>query len=148
MRRPKKPNWPIHNHRFDVISTVVSGLLEDHRFEFEDVENGHRLFDVKYDGANSKLVPVGVSGLMKPVSSSLARMGTQYTIPAGKFHSTFVPMNCRTITIVQCVNFQDIAPSVYADTLGEPSDYVRLGYDRSEFWSQIGEAMNAFRSVV
>src|SRR5437879_13738561 len=32
-RRPKNPNWPIHNHVFELCSTIITGEIIDRQYE-------------------------------------------------------------------------------------------------------------------
>src|SRR6266542_2616750 len=49
-RYEQQPYWPIHNHKFDLLSTVLSSALTNHLYRVEQSksETGHYLYDVAY----------------------------------------------------------------------------------------------------
>lgn len=140
-RKPKWPNWQIHDHRFDVFSTVLTGSLQDMRFTFVPGAGEKRLLQVSYEGDESRLIDDGQKGDVELISAERYGSGDQYLVPAGALHSSDVSFDAEAVTLVQCVNFVDQAPRVVADSSDQPKPYLRTEYDALAFWQRVQRAL-------
>ncbi len=138
-RRPKTPNWPIHNHRFDLQSEVLNGTIRDARYNLIEPESreSYVIYSVKYNGIHSEIVPTGRVVGLRVRSIDIWAVNSVYRIPFGDFHETIVEFEDEALTLVECSNFQPVDPSVVG-RLGEASVYYqRAEFNRMRFWQVV-----------
>jgi hypothetical protein len=82
----------IHDHVFDMLSTVMIGALEQQLYEFvpgrDDGDIYERYTAVYQKGADSRLQPTGERGVLELVESLTVKAGQSYTQPAFTLHDS------------------------------------------------------------
>jgi len=94
----------IHDHVFDMRSTVVKGELWQRRFAFEvggQKAPTHELYRAVYaKNSDSRLEALGVLGIVRPIERYAVDEGSSYTQAAGTFHDTETPMGL-VVTVME-----------------------------------------------
>lgn len=135
-RRPKTPDWQIHDHRFHLESRVLNGALDNWTYRIEE-GGSDRLLPVSYSGKDSVIEPSG-----RPVTAVLEKKethsaGAVYTIPRTTFHQSFVSLDSCAITIVLQSDFVQQPPFVVGKEGVHIQEYRRFSYDKDKLWDEI-----------
>lgn len=136
MRKPKKPDWPIHNHRFRIESRVLYGAVENRLYGIE-MGGEYRLFPVAYSGKDSVLEPSETFVTATLQNTEYHKAGVTYEIPRKVFHQTFVPINTSAMTIVLQTDLVDSPPFVVGKEEVVIEKYNRTFYDKQKLWHEI-----------
>lgn len=128
-RRPKTPNWQIHNHVFSLISRVLVGSIENRLYDVVDAPKGvaaKQLYEVAYGNGASELRPTGrfVDVVTSSVQTHSAPM--VYEVPCGVFHESFVGHLDVVATMVRTDFMESASPLVVGDVdqrVGRPYEY-------------------------
>jgi hypothetical protein len=88
--KKQKSDHQIHDHRFDMKSTILMGTMVNRVYEFEEQENGSdeiygALYKTRHD---STVEPTGVRGHTLCKHIDVARSGECYALRAGLLHSS------------------------------------------------------------
>lgn len=98
----QKVYTPVHNHRFDFISTTVVGALTNMTFEFQKPSLGspHRRWVVRHNAESEETQLMSTQDLigLTATNITLVRPGDGYEFYAGAFHETGYIHN--TVTII------------------------------------------------
>lgn len=114
----------IHDHVFDMKSTVVRGLLYQRLYWFvvgAEEPPSHELYRAVYDSSNSRLEALGVKGQLRHYRSFPVGSGDSYTQPAFSLHDSDVPPGVTTITVMEKTEIHEGDASVVCK-LGHPPD--------------------------
>ncbi|CAL9408793.1 hypothetical protein SUDANB6_01609 [Streptomyces sp. enrichment culture] len=101
--RPGPAVPQVHSHSWDLISTVLYGRLGNRRMRVheEDLRPTHRVFEVHSDPSGvDELRPTGRLVTCRPGTEQTSVRGQTYVLPAGAFHTTVVPGDRPTATLV------------------------------------------------
>lgn len=115
----------IHDHVFDMRSTVVKGQLWQRRFAFEvggAKAPTHELYRAVYaKNSDSRLEALGVLGIVRPIERYAVDEDSSYTQAAGTFHDTETPLGL-VVTVMEktAVVFQQA--HVLVPTYTEPDN--------------------------
>jgi hypothetical protein len=92
-RYEQQPYWPIHNHKFDLISRVLTGTLTNrsYRVQQTDEKTSYRLYDITYELDGSTISPSDIRVAVDLCESEQVTAPHWYRIDAGTFHDTSVP---------------------------------------------------------
>jgi hypothetical protein len=93
----------VHCHSWDLTSTVLYGRLGNRRVQIEDDtgEPTHRVFEVLSDPSGvDELRPTRRLVRCRPGAEHTSAPGQTYALPAGEFHTTVVPDDRPTATLV------------------------------------------------
>ena len=142
-RRPKKPDWPIHTHVYDLSSLVLMGRVRDMQYR-EKIGSDFSVYSVSYSGDDSSITNVRRKLSVDLLVNQYHVAGEEYSIPVGSFHQTYVPEEESAVTLVALSNFQHTEPLV----LGTPGDqsypYIRTPFDNTRFWTCVDKAVRDF----
>src|ERR1035438_8940815 len=139
-RYEQQPYWPLHNHKFDLISRVLAGSLTNREYKVEQTceRTPYQLYDVAYRIGSSIMsrsevrVNVEACGLEHLTAPSV------YSIRAGTFHDTRVPLNVFTATLVVTRNSLQDGD---VKTVGDAGGQLQYEYIRSEITPKEKEAI-------
>ena len=143
-RRTKSPDWPIHTHIYDLSSLVLMGNVQDMQYRAEDNGSEYSIYSVSYHGENSAIAPSKREISVIPVVDRMHGVGEEYSVPAGVFHQTFVPMEDSAMTLVALSNFQETDPLVLGKSGDKSFPYDRLPFDKNVFWDYVAGAIIRF----
>jgi hypothetical protein len=119
----QKSDNEIHDHVFDMHSTVVRGRLVQRLYWFVvggTEKSEYELYRAVYDkGSSSRLEPIGVRGIIRPWDSQLVVAGETYTQPAFTFHESAA--NGCVVTVMEKLTIHDGIP-VAICSIGNPPD--------------------------
>jgi len=104
LRRPKTPDWPIHNHVFDLESIVLSGAVGSEAYSIscdESPEGRYRAYMVKYTSEGSDLVPSSTLVNLRSDGVTWTNQGEKYQVPKGSFHRSIVNSDVFAATLVR-----------------------------------------------
>ena len=135
-RRYKEPNWPIHNHVYDVSSHILEGRVRDVQYQVED-GNDYAAYSVSYSGEDSQIILTSQRIGIRKLVDEVRQTGEEYSIPEGTFHQTVVPVGESAITLVVLSNFSGASPLVLGTSERESYRYVRDKYSSELFWKRI-----------
>ncbi|EST33744.1 hypothetical protein [Streptomyces roseochromogenus] len=93
----------VHCHSWDLTSTVLYGRLDNRRMDVDDDtgEPTHRVFEVLSDPSGvDELRPTERLVRLRPGVEQASARGQSYTLPAGEFHTSVVPDDRPTATLV------------------------------------------------
>jgi predicted metal-dependent enzyme (double-stranded beta helix superfamily) len=130
-RYEQQPYWPIHNHKFDLISRLITGSLTNRSYRVEQTrhETGFQLYDVRYEIGKSIMSPSGMHVEVVASGSEHVRAPHVYSISAGTFHDTYVAVGDFTATLILT---KDCLPENVVKTVGDAQGLARYDYVRSE----------------
>ncbi|MFF7358016.1 MULTISPECIES: hypothetical protein [Streptomyces] len=100
---PDRTAAQVHCHSWDLTSTVLYGRLGNRRVHIEDDggEPTHRVFEVLSDPSGvDELRPTGRLVRCRSGIEHTSGPGQTYALPAGEFHTTVVPDDHPTATLV------------------------------------------------
>ncbi|CAL9542831.1 hypothetical protein SUDANB58_04286 [Streptomyces sp. enrichment culture] len=101
--RPGPAAPQVHSHSWDLTSTVLYGRLDNRRMRVheETLSPTHRVFEVHSDPSGvDELRPTGRLVACRPGTEQTSVRGQTYDLPAGVFHTTVVPGDRPTATLV------------------------------------------------
>jgi hypothetical protein len=131
VRYEQHPFWPIHNHKFDLLSVVLAGSLTNRSYQIRDAgENPtFRLYRVMYEIEGSVM-----SATERTVDLELAAIERisahgKYSVAAGTFHQTIVSTGTFTATLALT---RDSPADLDIRTIGDIRGQQRYKYARSE----------------
>jgi hypothetical protein len=128
-RYQQQPYWPIHNHKFDLISRVLTGALTNRLYRVrQSSKPGYsRLYDISYEGHGSVIMATDECVSVELEASHEIIAPNLYRVNAGCFHETFVPTGIFTATLAIT---RDSAHELAIKTVGD-SKSARHEYFRS-----------------
>ena len=135
-RKPKKPDWPIHDHRFHIESRVLLGVVGNWKYKI--IEGGEeRLFPVSYSGKDSVIMPHGNAITAVLDSKEYHVAGEVYEICRKTFHQAYVPIEESAITLVLQTDFVEQPPFVVGRLGIAIEEYKRTVYSKEKIWDAI-----------
>ena len=133
----------IHDHVFDMKSTVVRGVLNQILYGVmvgTKWPNTHEIYRAIYNkGADSRLEPTGIKGVLKTQSGFPVSEGEVYTQPAFTLHDSKPYMLGPVVTVMEKTEIYDGNPVVICP-LNEPpdNDFDRATAAPADFlWSAV-----------
>jgi hypothetical protein len=101
VRYEQQPYWPIHNHRFDLLSNILVGAVTNHLYKVvqSDFNAAQQLYRVIYGVNSSELLPTGIPISVELLASNNVEAPHSYAVEAGIFHETCVPKGMFTATL-------------------------------------------------
>lgn len=140
-RKTKVPNWPIHNHAYDIESTILYGEIKNIFYTISE-SGPYKVYEVIYDKKNSYLKEkiLGKVNLNKK-SELISKKGDSYTIKKHNFHESIIPLNQETLTLVRKTNFTKTAPRVISSKYEKksPEYYHRSEFNKDLFFRKVNE---------
>lgn len=140
----------IHDHVFDMKSTIVFGQLWQLLYRFKGVVDGidepmptHQLYKAVYDkNSSSRLEATGQLGIPEMYSRFPVSAGQAYDQPAFTFHDTETPMG-MVITVMEKTKIHDGDAHVLCPLDTEPDNDFdrRTAMPEDELWAIIGECL-------
>jgi hypothetical protein len=147
------PYHLVHDHKFEMSSTVICGRLENILYDFDPHPKGDYLrYEARYPRSrhDTLLFPTDETGflLSRSVSSHTPQMEPTYHLPLQTLHTTFV--HGLTATIMQSHAFvSGYKPRVFCPTWVKPDNkYDRFAYDPKMLWGFIEDAVEAARYML
>ncbi len=144
--KAQKTNHPIHDHVFDMSSTVLQGELQNINYTFTPVKEKvlfkteYKLFQALPIGKtkNTKLVPSPMpSGILKETRNGYVCSGEEYKIPKGVLHLS-VPVTSLVATVMLKENIDKGSPYVAIPVGVEPdNDFKRESVPLDILWKEI-----------
>lgn len=135
----------IHDHVFDMHSTVIRGVLQQKLYWFivgDPATRTHALWRAVYGkGAESRLESLGVYGILRTYQLETVTGGSSYDQPAFTLHDS-VPQGC-VVTVMQKVQVHLGEATVVCPLDSEPDN----SFDRANaadpdyLWEAIGAAL-------
>ncbi|MYB76784.1 MAG: hypothetical protein F4X83_06765 [Chloroflexi bacterium] len=135
-RRTKEPNWPIHNHAYELSSHILAGCVRDIQYRLVR-GNDYAIYSVSYAGENSTITLTNRRTSLEKLIDQFHLAGEDYSVSVDTFHETDVPMQEQAISLVVQSNFRDTEPLVLGTGEGGQHSYDRIEFDRVAFWSQV-----------
>ena len=142
-RRTKSPNWPIHTHAYDLSSLILDGRIYDIQYKLV-AGSGYAIYSVEYFGESSTINYTNEKASIAKVTDGVHVAGEEYSIPIGSFHETRVPMDECAVSLVVLSNFSDRRPLVLGRGEGQRYRYDRAAFDKTIFWTRMGEVIRKF----
>lgn len=139
-RRPKRPDWPIHTHVYDLSSLVLAGRVRDLQYGTKSGDE-YAIYSVSYEKDGSAISSTGRDTSLILQADHYHSTGEEYFVPAGSFHQTYVPQDESAITLVAQSNFQRTTPLVLGFYGSRAEPYNREGFDKTFFWKQVEQAV-------
>lgn len=136
VRKPKSPDWQIHDHRFHIESRVLYGTIGNWIYRIEEGGDS-RLFPVSYSGKDSILESNGLPVTAILEKEDYHKAGTVYEISRSVFHQAYVPLDSSVMTIVLQTDFVEKPPFVVGKNDVPIETYKRTCYDQSKLWREI-----------
>jgi hypothetical protein len=96
---PQKPLFPIHDHIFNLESTVLTGCVTNTVYSVvKSCDAPFQLWEVRYQEKLSVLSPTGCRVGVSPADVKTICAGQTYRVPVGQFHSTNASQGTLTAT--------------------------------------------------
>lgn len=143
-RRPKKPDWPIHTHVYDLSSFIIDGRVRDIQYRAKEGRE-YSVFSVSYVQKGSSVDPSKAMMSLDVSTDEYHSVGQEYFIPVGTFHQTLVPEGQSAITLVVQSNFQKSRPLVLGNATEDAEPYSRETYDKEQFWTKIEAGLSRLK---
>ncbi len=137
-RKPKIPDWRIHDHRFQIDSRVLWGEVGHHIYRVADCHDSeYELYQVAYAGKDSTLEPTGRHVRAEKTSEQNFSVGSIYCIPRPIYHANVVSISSTAATLVVKSDFSTNPPLVVGLPNTEIVPYVREEFENALFWDAI-----------
>lgn len=79
----------IHQHSYEIVSTVLYGSIKNEIFVFSENESGNDIeYKISYENENSISKPTGRTGILSSVASFETIPFSSYTLTSGTLHRT------------------------------------------------------------
>lgn len=120
-RQSQFPVWNIHDHLFDLHSSVLCGALRNNRFALRSDQTAatHRLYRVSYSEMQSQLHATSAEVSCHRITTDVYSALDSYHVCREEFHSSVVEKGILAATIVVTSNHSDRAPNVLGDLAAE-----------------------------
>jgi len=156
-RQSQSPIWNIHDHLFDLRSSILCGVVENHRFTVRSDRTPatHRLYQVSYSENQSRLHATTTAVSCHQLSTDVYSALDNYQVYREEFHASVVKKDILAATIVVTSNHSEHPPNVLGDLTGAKlyvynrrpctPGYVSklVGQVRSEFTANLAYATQA-----
>ena len=139
-RRTKSPDWPIHNHAYELSSRILYGRVHDMQYSLKEGTD-HALYSVSYSGEDSTIKCTSKKTSIEKVIDRIHETGMDYSISRGSFHQTHVPKDESAVTLVVLSDFGGNKPLVLGAIEGNCYRYDRDFFDKSAFWSRMRDVI-------
>lgn len=138
----------IHDHVFEMKSTILRGTLRQQLYEFKigSLEHDfttHQLYRAVYSkNSDSRLEPLGVYGVIEQWMTQVVREGDCYTQPASTFHDTETP-GSLVVTVMEKTAIKAKQAHVLVPKDTEPdNDFDRASAVQPELlWEAIARSL-------
>src|SRR5579863_4541316 len=139
----QKTNHPIHDHSFDMTSTVLTGKLTNEILVFDTADEGYREFrGVKIGLEETVLEPTDNYGGIFVAKREHIPAGRSYRIPARTFHNNVA--EGLTATLMTKWDGEPYNPRILVPMGVEPdNEFRREQLDPKILWEQIELALAA-----
>ncbi len=143
----QKTKHPIHDHSFDMMSTVLTGKLTNETLVFLSTSDHPHVWEdhqeyrgVRIGEEETILEPTGNFGCICVVKQECIRAGESYRIPAKAFHNNFA--DGLTATLMVKLSSEPYNPRILVPVGVEPDNEFRRENTRPEIlWEQIELAL-------
>ncbi|MDX6498136.1 MAG: hypothetical protein QOG23_1396 [Blastocatellia bacterium] len=153
-RKSQSPSWNIHDHLFDLRSSILCGVVENHRFAVRPDRKSatHRLYQVSYCENQSLLHATTTEMSCHHLGTEVYSALDSYQVYREQFHASVVEKDILAATIVVTSDHSQRPPNVLGDLTGAKlyfynrrpctPDYVSrlVGAVRSEFSANLAYA--------
>lgn len=100
VRHRQEPDWPPHNHNFNLDSIVINGTLNHKIWRVEpSTDSLNMLYEVSYDFGISKLIKTTIRSECTESNSATYLPGDTYHLSKYEFHSVEVEKNMEATTL-------------------------------------------------
>lgn len=143
----QKTASPVHNHVFDMESTVIKGSLTQVLYVLDEDPSEdditHEKYIAEYDGLNSVLVASDIVGNLMEQERFDVKAGESYTQPAFTFHDS-VPASDLVVTLMEKQEIHEGEATILIPVGQEPdNEYDRtLGLSDEQLWQAIDASLN------
>ncbi|MFJ7680280.1 hypothetical protein ACIQXQ_19830 [Peribacillus sp. NPDC097198] len=118
-RRSQKPFYPIHTHKFELKSHILSGSLRNYIYDSSFVSSEQNIiYNVEYNSRESIIKQTGQKVIVEKRIEGIYKKGDYYSVKRGDFHSSEVDEGDFTATIALTYNIQDDSPLVIGEVEG------------------------------
>jgi hypothetical protein len=145
----QRTRHPIHDHSFDMVSTVLTGKLINEMLVFllptnypDLIPNYQEHRGVKIGQEETILKPSGIFGSVTDISREVILPGQSYRVPAKTFHNSIV--EGLTATLMSKLDGEPYNPRVLVPVGVHPDNDFRREQTKPEIlWEQIELALAA-----
>lgn len=144
---PRQPTrTAIHDHVFDMQSTVVVGKLTQVCYALiigSGSKHTHQIYRADYNGpGDSTLQPTGITGALAKIDEFQISAGGNYTQPAFSFHDSV--SQGTVVTVMEKTKIHEGDASVLCEIGKEPDEFDRRSVmSEAEIWEAIWRSFNA-----
>ena len=128
IRYTQIPNWPIHNHIYNLQSIVLSGKLKQIEYEIIiDNEGDNKLFSVDYNsqGTIKKDLKKRIKLIRRNITNLIQY--NSYSFQKDLYHSIHVPKNMLSATFVKTSNIDNLKkPIVVSSEMNSNQNIIYL----------------------
>jgi hypothetical protein len=138
----QKTSHPIHDHIFDMVSTVISGKLMNKMYESVPGNPSHELHVAeRINGNDTILAATGLRGQLHTKRVDMIQTGQSYFVPAHHLHETIHLGLAATLMTKTSTPERGDRPHVAVPIGVEPdNDFRRETIDEEVLWSIIERA--------
>jgi|HubBroStandDraft_1064217.scaffolds.fasta_scaffold145480_1 hypothetical protein len=145
----QKTRHPIHDHSFDMVSTVLTGKLINEMLVFlvptdypDLIPNHQEHRGVKIGKEETILKPTGIFGSVTDIGREVILPGQSYRVPAKRFHNSIA--EGLTATLMSKLDGEPYNPRVLVPVGVHPDNDFRREQTKPEIlWEQIELALAA-----
>jgi hypothetical protein len=119
----QSPNWPIHDHIFSFRSLVILGAIQNKTYRKTNTSERKQwnIFEVVYDGGNSKLVWTGIKTAIAQERTDLQVPGSYYDVVAGQLHRSTLRSD---FAVTVLATTKDISKETHPQVVGGDSTHA------------------------
>lgn len=126
--KAQKPTWLVHDHKFDLTSWVISGVIKNIEYKNAVSPKTHQLYSVTYNATGSLLTKLDEMYSLEVEKTQEFNEGDKYKIEAGVFHQSISLSQRTTVTICHTVNKKESPPLVIGELNGEEKYYYQRSH--------------------
>jgi hypothetical protein len=149
IRRSQNPDWPPHNHNYDLDSIVIKGRLRHNIWDVKEVEVSRSiLYQVSYDVGVSKLTKTHLFSSCEKSRTLLYEFNESYHLRRYSYHSVEVANDIAAVTLCIMTNPGNETQHVVGDMRGRDEYHFSRRSVSSEEQRLVAQELECIQQVV
>jgi hypothetical protein len=134
IRKRQEPDWPPHNHNYDINSYVLMGKVTNFCWSaMKNPSSRNVIYTIQYNGSKSHLIKTANTVKINLISEQIVTENHNYDLKKDVFHSIEVDYNKPAVTLCIMSNPSSRKPNVIGEINGkEKYTFLRESLNKNE----------------